>query len=141
MLGFVLVFGVFTAFAVADQSVRVHVTILIASNEGDDFNLVNDAYRDQLIELFSYSAYRQIETVPAMLNRAERVRLPLPDDFELVLTLQGTERGRILVQSLIRKDGLQYLDTILSILDPGVVFLGGPPAQEGSLIIVLETGI
>ena len=33
----------------------------------------------------------------------------------------------------------QYLDTVLAILKPGVVFLGGPPVQKGVLIIVLET--
>ncbi|MBN1687520.1 MAG: hypothetical protein JW893_00310 [Candidatus Omnitrophica bacterium] len=125
----------------AAERVRVKVQVLTASNEGTDFNLVNDAYRDQLIELFSYSHYEQEEPVLVSLQRAERSKIDLPDGYELILTLQAVESNRVLVQALIRREGRQYVDTVLSILNPGVVFLGGPPVgANGALIIVLETG-
>ena len=124
----------------AEETVRVHATVVVASNEGSDFNLDNDAYRDQLIKLFSYSAYHQTHHLMVELKKAERARVELPEGYELVLTLQGSEKGRVLVQALIRKGDRQYVDTILSILRPGVVFLGGPPVEKGALIIVLETG-
>ena len=57
----------------------------------------------------------------------------------LILTLQDVDKKRIQVQAVIRKGNVQFMDTVVSILRPGVVFLGGPPAQEGVLIIVLET--
>lgn len=121
--------------------VRVHVTVLTASNEGSDFNLDNDEYRDRLIQLFSYSSYNQSGRFFVDLEKGVRQKTKLPEDYELMLTLQGEENGRVLVQALIRKGGQQYADTVLSILRPGVVFLGGPPAGSGSLIIVLETGL
>ena len=125
----------------AEGSVRVHVTVLVASNEGSDFNLDNDAYRDELIRLFSYSAYHQSEQFIADLKKADRYRADLPDGYELVLTLQGEEKERALVEALIRKENKQYVNTVLSILKPGVVFLGGPPVKDGILIIVLETSL
>ena len=120
--------------------VKTNVTILEASNEGSDFNLVNDAYRDELIKLFSYTSYNQVDTVLRELKKAVREKIDLPEGYELLLTLHNQEKGRVQVQALIRKKGVAYMDTVVSILQPGVVFVGGPPVKKGALIIVLETG-
>ena len=124
----------------AKNTERMRVTILIASNQGSDYDLVNDAYRDQLIKLFSYSSYHETGSFFRNLKKAEREKVDLPEGYELVLTLQGKEKDRVFVQALIRKQGTQYVDTVLSILKPGVVFLGGPQVAVGSLIIILEAG-
>ncbi len=124
----------------AETTAKIHVTFLIASNKGDDFNLVNDAYRDQLLKLFTYKSYNQIDDILTELERSKREVLELPDGYQLILTLQDMEKGRVQVQAMIRKGNNRYLDTVVSILRPGVVFLGGPSAQGGTLIIVLETG-
>ena len=142
-LGLMLVAFLLTArTAGAEQvnQIKANVTILVASNEGNDFNLVNDAYRDELIKLFSYTSYNQVDAVRRDLVREVPQKITLPDGYELLLTLQGKENGRLEVRALIRKEGLQYVDTILAILTPGVVFVGGPPVKKGALIIVLETG-
>ena len=122
-----------------EESVKINATILVASNDGTDYDLDNDAYRHELINLFSYSAYHQIRMVSLTLPRAERVKVPLPENYELILTLQGKEEKRVMVQAVIRKGQEQYVDTVLSILKPGVVFVGGPPTAVGAYIIVLET--
>ena len=139
-----LVFTFFCAVAPARAEVvnqiKANVTILVASNEGNDINLVNDAYRDELIKLFSYTSYNQVEAVRRDLVREVPQKINLPEGYELLLTLQGKENGRMQVQAVIRKEGIQYVDTVLSILQPGVVFVGGPPVEKGALIIVLESG-
>ena len=123
----------------AKYAVPIHAAIIVASNEGSDYDLINDAYRDQLINLFSYTFYHQKDDVKIHLQKGKREKLDLPDGYELMLTLQDVEKDRLLIQALIRKNGQQYVYTVLSLLRPGVVFLGGPPAENGSLIIVLET--
>ena len=131
----------FSKPAAAAEETRVTVTVISASNKGKDFNLVNDDYRDELINLFSYSSYSQLTNFAADLTKGGRERFNLPDDYELILTLQKIESGRAMVQAIIRKENKQYINTVLSILRPGVVFLGGPTLPDGSaLIIVLETG-
>ena len=122
------------------NQIKANVTILVASNSGNDINLVNDAYRDELIRLFSYTSYNQVDAVRRDLVREVVQKILLPEDYELLLTLQGKEDGRLQVRAVIRKKDVQYLDTVLSILQPGVVFVGGPPVQKGALIIVLESG-
>jgi len=123
----------------AQDGVRVQATVIVASREGNEFDLENDMYRDQLIELFSYTSYHQKETRALFLERTKRSSMELPEGYELMLTLQNEETERISVQALVRKERKSYVDTVLAINKPGVVFLGGPPSEEGVLIVVLET--
>lgn len=122
------------------SEVRFKVTILEASNEGSDFDLENDAYRDQLIKLFSYTAYHQIDAKLAILPKAERVRFDLPGEYQLILTYQGMDGRRTQLQAVIQKAGISYVDTVLAAETPGTAFLGGPQTETGVLVIVLETG-
>jgi len=122
----------------ADPTERMVVTILQASNEGSDFDLDNDDFRDQLIQLFSYTAYQQKDQVQVHLQRAQRQKISLPYGYELLLNLQGVEEKRLMVQAVIRKGNTAYVDTVLAILKPGVVFVGGPPSNGGVLILVIE---
>lgn len=114
------------------------ITVLGASNEGSDFNLDNDAYRDKLIKLFSYKSYNQLTQQKVSLSNSETQKLILPQGYELSLSLKAEEQGKILIQASILKENQKFLDTSLSILKPGVVFLGGPPIEKGDLVLVLE---
>jgi hypothetical protein len=92
-----------------------------------------------LIQLFSYSSYDQVNQWRIQLQKAEHQTIALIEGYELVLTLEGEESDRIIVQALVRKDGVQYVNTVLSILKKGgVVFVGGPVTEKGALIVVLE---
>ena len=138
---FLFVGLMFSQAVYANEPVRVHLAIVTASNIGEDINLINDEYRDQLIELFSYSSYEQVDDVVVEIQKAVRQKVKLPDGYELILTLHEQDEERVHVHALIRKNGRQYVDTVLAIVKPGVVFLGGPPVgQEKALILVLETG-
>ncbi len=126
--------------AQAAETVKIHATILVASNEGVDSTPINNEYRRQLIQLFSYSAYSQAGDYQVDLEKTERRFVELPDGYKLALILREIDDKRVEVRAAVLKGNQQYLDTVISILRPGVVFLGGPPAQNGTLIIVLETG-
>lgn len=133
-------FFVTPATTKTEDSIRVKVTVLIASDQGTDMNLVNDEVRDQLIRLFSYSSYEEVAVQAVELPRSQRVKVDLPSGYELLLTYQGVEAPKINVQALIRKEAKQYVSTVLAMPEAGAVFLGGPPVENGVLIIVLETG-
>lgn len=122
----------------AQSGGRAIVTILTASNTGKDINIANDAYRDQVVRLFSYSSYEQKGAAEIHLELGNRQRVDLPGGYELLLALQQEEKDRVMVQAVIRKERQNYVDTVLSILKPGVVVLGGPPVGSDTLIIVLE---
>lgn len=124
-----------------DRDLRAIVTVIKASNEGRDFNLDNDAFRDELLRLFSFTRYDQLDKASVNLNRAERVTVGLTDNYEMVLTLQGIEnKDTAIISAILRRGDNQYVNTVLSSKMPGVVFLGGPPMGSGALIIVLEIG-
>jgi hypothetical protein len=124
----------------AEEPLRLISTVIIASNEGSDFNLDNDIYRDKLLQLFSYSAYEQVDQFETLPTKGKRHVESLPEGYELVLTLQKNESERVTFQAVIRKERVIFLDTVLSMTKPGVVFVGGPSIGEGDLILVIEAG-
>ncbi len=122
----------------ADEPSQIIITVLSASSEGSEFDLDNDAYRDKLIKLFSYTSYHQITQKKVSLQKSEDETLSLPQNYKLLLSLKAKEKERIVVQAIIQKGGQKLLDTSLSILKPGTVFLGGPSFEKGVLVLVLE---
>ena len=126
-----------TPFSFA-QTAKATVTVLVASNQGTEFDLDNDAFKDQLIKLFSYTSYHQVSAQAIQLAGAEGAKMDLPEGYQLLLNIQGEEEGRLLVKAVIQKDGTNYVDTVLSVLKEGIVCLGGPQVSGGDLVIVLE---
>jgi thiamine biosynthesis lipoprotein len=95
--------------------------MLVASNEGSDFDLDNDAYRDQLIKLFSYTAYRQVDDTVAPLVKLwgffdQKYRVPNSEEIETALKKVGRER-------IVVEDGIVRLVEGTEI-DPGAVGKG-----------------
>ncbi len=122
----------------AEEGHKLRLTLLTASNEGTDFDLDNDEYRDRLIQLFSYRSYKQVNQEIVTVKKPERQVIPLLEGYELVLLLQDEQKYRIEVQAVIMKEGVPYVNTVLSILEEGVVFIGGPNTSQGALILALE---
>lgn len=126
--------------ASAQTSNRMIVTTVVASNTGKDFNLDNDAYRDKLLKLFSYSSYRQTDLKKLDMSLGEAQTLDLMEGYSLSLTLKQDEGSKIIVRTMISKAQKTYIDTELSISKPGVFFMGGPTLTDGDLILILESG-
>lgn len=126
--------------ASAETSNRMIVTMVVASNSGNDFNLDNDAYRDKLLQLFSYSSYVQKEIKKLHMEVGKTQNLDLLEGYNLELTLKQDDGGKILARAVIIKDHKIYIDTELSIAKPGIFFMGGPKLETGDLILILEAG-
>jgi len=135
-----MTFGLLLPAPLAHAAERMTLTYIVASHEGDDFDLDNDAYRDQLIQLFNYSSYHQINQEAVTLEFNTPQTLTIPGDYSMVLTLKNCEDTRCIVRSEIQKNDISYVDTVISILKPGMFFMGGPKTGSGDLIIVLEIG-
>lgn len=126
--------------ATAQNSNRMIVTMVVASNSGNDFNLDNDAYRDKLINLFSYSSYVQKDLKKLDMSVGKTQNLDLLEGYNLELTLKHDDGNKILARAVIIKDHKIYIDTELSIAKPGIFFMGGPTLAAGDLILILEAG-
>ncbi len=126
--------------ASAQTSNRMIVTMVVASNAGNDFNMDNDAYRDKLMKLFSYSSYLQKDLKKLDMAVGKTQNLDLLEGYNLELTLKQDIDNKIIVRAVIIKDHKIYIDTELSIAKPGVFFMGGPTLTNGDLILILENG-
>ena len=114
-------FMVYSPAKAEEASARIQATVLIASNEGSDFDLTNDAYRDELIKLFSYSAYHQMDQFDRVLNKSAREKIdleggyellgkyfPVGDDDGIVASVRAERRNCLLVE----RAGREYGDTL-----------------------------
>ncbi|HCM41933.1 MAG TPA: hypothetical protein PLY88_07720 [Candidatus Omnitrophota bacterium] len=124
----------------AQNSNRMIVTMVVASNNGSDFNMDNDAYRDKLTQLFSYSSYVQSDLKKLDMALGETQNLALLEGYNLSLTLKEDTGSSIVARAVITKDNKNYIDTELSIAKPGIFFMGGPTLSTGDLILILENG-
>ena len=120
------------------EPLTTKVTVIVASNHGTDFDLENDAYRDQLIKLFSYTSYQQTNQYSIRLEEGKQESLSIAGNYELILTLYKQEKNRNILRAMIQKNGQQVLNTELSLTGSGPVFLGGPPTEAGDLLLVIE---
>ena len=138
-LGLLLCLLPFVSALQAEAPVTLKVTAIVASNGGSDFDLENDAFRDQLIQLFSYKSYKQLQQSSVHLDETKNEVVAIPGGYELTLGLKTRENGKVRVHALIQKEGKKFLDTEVSIFGSGPVFLGGLPVDSGNLILAIET--
>lgn len=124
----------------AGTSNRMIITMVVAANSGSDFNMDNDAYRDKLMKLFSYSSYIQKDLKKLDMAVGKTQNLDLLEGYNLELTMKQDDGKKILVRAVIIKNHKIYIDTELSIEKPGVFFMGGPTLTTGDLILILENG-
>jgi len=126
--------------ASAQSSNNMIITMIVASNEGSDFNMDNDAYRDKLTQLFSYSSYIQKDLKKITMELNKTRNLDLLEGYNLELTMKEDTGSKMIARAVIIKDHKIYIDTELSIAKPGTFFMGGPTVTNGDLILILETG-
>lgn len=138
-LFFLILILPFGAVSMAEESIQAKVTILTTRPAINDPRIPPE-YLKQLKKFFPHKYFEQAGESILTLTKAQRVKQLLPGDYELMLTLQGRTASMASVQALIRKGSQSYVDTVLAIENKGIVILGGPPAEEKILIIVVETG-
>ena len=131
-------FTVSLPHAFATEKAGFIVTMVAASNEGNDIGLDNDDYRDELIQLFSYTTYKQLDLKKIYLTQGAKTSLELPDGYELSAQMPGLEKDVASLKVNISKDQKEFVNTTLSIRSGGVTFVGGPPTEEGVLILIIE---
>ena len=119
-------------------ALNTKVTVIVASNNGSDIDIENDQYRDQVIKLFSYSSYIQKSQSSVQLEEGKPAAVALEGGYELSLTLYRQEGERKIIRALIKKGAQTILNTEMAITGAGPVFMGGPPAESGDLLIVVE---
>ncbi len=139
LLGLFFCFLPFVSTLRAEAPVAIKVTAISASNSGSDFDLENDAFRDQLIQLFSYKSYKQLKQFSVRLEGTKSETLTIPGGYELNLVLKAREDNKVRLHAVIQKEGKKFLDTEVSVFGAGPVFLGGPPVDSGNLILAIET--
>ncbi len=119
----------------AEQSaVRVEVTVIHASNDGDEVDPRLEDLKRQLSS-FDFSAFRLLDTHVRTLALAETGEFSLPGDRLLTITPRSRDQeGRLRVHLSIGG----VIDTTYTIAEGASLIVGGPRHDGGHLILAVN---
>jgi hypothetical protein len=122
----------------ADEMVELRVETVLATDSSKEVdNRLNDM-RPQLKE-FRYSSYRLVQEERRRVNFGKQADFSLPGGrfLQVIPKAYNGDDGRIELQVMLMggTSPTSLMSTLLSIRNHGMVFVGGPKHQGGTLII------
>lgn len=132
LVGLALVFASGSAFA--NDTVRVHVDVIVANNDGTDVDPALRAHAKQLRTQFrQFTNFRRASARAMVLTVGESQRIDLPGKGEAFFTFKGVEASQYIIQ--IKVPGGQ---TTLKARAGGMMFIGGPRAPTGTILLLIQ---
>src|SRR5262245_8913904 len=122
--------------AVAGEMVELRVETVLATDSSKDFdNRLNDIQPQ--LRKFRYSSYRLVQEERRRVGWGKQADFFLPGGRFLQVVRKGYINKRIALQVMLMEGTTPtpLVETLLSIRNHGMVFVGGPEHQEGTLII------
>ena len=126
-------------FADAFTGLQVNVEVIKASRNSTDVDPQLKDLVKELSSVLNYSAFSLIKKIEIRLNQEEGGNVMLSSGRVLRLKFLGFEdkKARLLVK-ILEKDQ-ETFRTILLMVNKGSVLIGGPPHQNGVLILRIGT--
>lgn len=123
-----------SVLAFAQEQVRVHIDVIIASDEGDSLDEALDAHAKTLQKQFpQFSAFTHHHSADLTLDQGQAQEIDLPREENATI-------------ALIEVDGPHYTlhlkvpggQTTIKSRAGGKVFIGGPKALNGTLLLLIQ---
>lgn len=116
---------------------QLHVTIILASNNGPSGIDPAAAYLKGALSRLNFSSYRLLQRLTLPVTQNSPSTLALPEGKSLEISYNGTEGNYTSINVRIMGDGYDYVNTSCRLL-PGTPFIvGGPSTSRGSIIIAI----
>lgn len=133
-----LLFGlsllVATSSAFANEKARVHIDVIVANNEGSSVDPALSAHAKQLRTQFpQFTNFTRTHSSDLVLSTGQSQRVNLPGNNNAFVTLAGVEAAQYIIQ--IKVPGGQ---TTLKARSGGMMFIGGPKAPTGTILILIQ---
>lgn len=130
----------FPPFAAAspDSPVGIDVGVVVASNEGTAMDPALSSLKDKLSSMFSYSSYRMVDRLKRTLAVGETGEFGLPGNRSMRVTPVPAKGDKVRLAVQITEGSRNLLTTTLGLTRGGMVLVGGPPYQQGVLILIIS---
>jgi len=126
--------------AAAFSDILVNVEVIKASRHSTDIDPVLKDLAKELAPVLNYSGFSLLKKTEIRLNPKEKGEVILSSDRVLELRFLGFEdkQARLLVKIL--EKGQETFRTTLLMVDKGSILIGGPPHQDGALLLRIRAG-
>jgi hypothetical protein len=121
----------------ADQSVKLTVQVIQASNKGETVDPALSKIKAQLSSL-KFSNYRLLETHPLSTKVGAKHLVALPGGRTMDLYPYGISGDSLEVLVTILEGTKRILDTTVRLHNNGTIVVGGPSHGDGVLIVALS---
>jgi len=131
----VTIFLLSPTLATGFEGIRVDVEVIKASRKSTEVDPQLKALVKELAPVLNYSGFSLLKKIEIRLKQEKKEDVILPSDRVLELRFLGfkDKQARLLVRIL--EKGQETFRTTLLLVNEGSVLIGGPPHQDGVLLL------
>ncbi|HEY8517791.1 MAG TPA: hypothetical protein VIS07_19960 [Candidatus Binatia bacterium] len=127
--------GTLAAEAAAQERVSLEVGTVLATNSREHFDAQLAGMRDQLQRLFRYSSYELVKQEQSDVSCGKPATFDIPGGRRLRVMPKQARGGRVSLNLALMKDSHVLMNTDLTLGKRGLIMVGGPRYENGTLII------
>lgn len=117
--------------------VSVEIGVVRASNASKDIDPALAEFKSKLQSMFSYSEYRMLDRKKKTLGIGESGFFDIPGDRLVRVTPSPHSSGKVRLSVQILDGDKSLLTTTLVMNPKSLVLVGGPPWQDGVIILFI----
>lgn len=134
----VLLWAAWPRESVAAGGVTVEIGVVLASNEGTSVDSSLATLRAKLNSMFNYSSYKMLDRMKRSLEVGQTGEFGLPGGRSINVTPSPPAGNKVRLAVQIMEGSRNLLTTTLGMSRGGMVLVGGPGYQNGTLILLIS---
>lgn len=119
------------------ESVSVDIGFVVASNSGKSIDPALAAIKQKLQSMFNYSSYRMLDRKKKTLAVGEEGVFDLPANRSVRVTPAAPSGNKVRLSVQVVEGTKNLLTTTLGMNRGGMVLVGGPPYEDGVMILFI----
>lgn len=124
--------------SLAADGVTVDIGVVLASNAGSSVDSALATLRAKLNTMFTYSSYRMLDRMRRSLPAGQTGEFALPGGRSIRVTPVQAPPGKARLAVQVMEGGRNLLTTTVGMTRGGMVVVGGPAYQNGTLILLIS---
>jgi len=122
---------------VKGPAVEVRVGVVLANSTGQNFDSRLASLRRQFDSLLPYSSYQLIREERRQVGWQREAKFRLPGRRYMLVIPRDYKDGRVALNVMLVQGARTIVNTAVALRNNGTFLVGGPPHQDGVLIIAI----
>lgn len=126
------------ALAQTPPAITLKAELILASNAEQPTDPRLRPYESRLRKIFKFNSYRRIDNAAVRIVNGRPATLSIGDGYSLVLTPMAADSRRYRIGVTWKRNRKTLVETTLNLSRDAPAILGGPGANSGTLILVIN---